>query len=358
LAGLDLVALATVADVAALRGLNRAFVAKGLMVMRNRERVGLSALLDAARVDGPPRPYHLGFVLGPRINAGGRIGDAALGARLLTLRDPVEAARIAAELDRLNGERQALERIVLEEAAAEADRQLMRSNRLSCLVVAGEDWHPGIVGIVASRLKDKFKIPAFVIGRKGEVCSGSARASSGVDLGRAVRRAVEEGLILKGGGHALAAGVTLAPDRIEAFRAFMNLALEEEVARARAGDALLVDGALSARGAVLDLARDIERAGPFGSGNPEPLFVFPDHRVVDARLVGADHIRVRLQSGDGARLDAIAFRAAGNEIGDALTRGRGGLLHVAARVGTSLFRGAERTDIRIVDLARPDREMS
>jgi single-stranded-DNA-specific exonuclease len=358
LGGLDLVALATVADVAALRGLNRAFVAKGLMVMRNRERVGLSALLDAARVDGPPRPYHLGFVLGPRINAGGRIGDAALGARLLTLRDPVEAARIAAELDQLNGERQALERVVLEEAAAEADRQLMRSNRLSCLVVAGEDWHPGIVGIVASRLKDKFKIPAFVIGRKGEVCSGSARASSGVDLGRAVRRAVEEGLILKGGGHALAAGVTLAPDRIEAFRAFMNLALEEEVARARAGDALLVDGALSARGAVLDLARDIERAGPFGSGNPEPVFVFPDHRVVDARLVGADHVRVRLQSGDGARLDAIAFRAAGSEIGDALTRGRGERLHVAARVGTSLFRGAERMDIRIVDLARPDREMS
>jgi single-stranded-DNA-specific exonuclease len=358
LASLDLVALATVADVAALRGLNRAFVTKGLAVMKGRRRVGLAALLDAARVSGPPRSMHLGFALGPRINAGGRIGDAALGARLLTLRDPIEAARIAAELDRLNGERQAIEKATLEEAEAEADRQLMRSNRLSCLVIAGADWHPGIVGIVASRLKDKFKIPAFVIGQKGEICSGSGRASIGVDLGRAVRRAVEAGVIEKGGGHRAAAGVTLAPQRIDAFRVFMNDALEEEVERARAGDALLVDGALTARGADADLVRALERAGPFGSGNPEPLFVFPDHRIVDAGVVGSDHVRVRLQSGDGARLDAVAFRAVGDEIGEALLRGRGDLLHVAARIGTRVYRGVERMETRIVDLARPDRRLS
>jgi single-stranded-DNA-specific exonuclease len=358
LAGLDLVALATVADVAALRGLNRAFVVKGLAVMRGRARVGLAALLDAARVDGPPRPYHLGFVLGPRINAGGRIGDAALGARLLTLRDPIEAARIAAELDRLNVERRALETATLEEAQAEADRQLLRSNSISCLVVAGESWHPGIVGIVASRLKDKFKIPAFVIAEKGELCSGSGRASTGVDLGRAVRRAVEDGVLEKGGGHALAAGVTLAADKLEAFRAFMNMALEREVARARAGDALLIDGALTARGASVELARELERAGPFGAGNPEPLLVFPDHRVLHAQTVGADHVRVRLQSGDGARLDAIAFRAVGTELGDALLRGQGEIFHVAARLGTNLFRGAERVETRIVDLARPERRAS
>lgn len=355
LAGLDLVALATVADVAALQGLNRAFVVKGLAVMRGRARVGLAALFDAARVDGPPRSYHLGFVLGPRINAGGRIGDAALGARLLTLRDPIEAARVAAELDRLNVERQGLERATLEAAEAAADAQLMRSNNLSCLVVAGEDWHPGIVGIVASRLKDKFKIPSFAIAKTGEFLTGSGRALSGVDLGRAVRRAVEEGILEKGGGHAMAAGVTLARDRLETFRAFMNDALADSVARSRAGDALLVDASLTARGASVELARELEQAGPFGAGNPEPLFVFPDHRIVDAAVVGADHVRARLQSGDGARLEAMAFRAVGTELGDALLRGRGQSMHVAARLGASVFRGVERAETRIVDLAWPGR---
>lgn len=352
LAGLDLVALATVADVAALQGLNRAFVVKGLAVMRNRTRVGLAALLDAARVEGPPRPYHLGFVLGPRINAGGRIGDAALGARLLTLRDPIEAARIAAELDRLNTERQALQKATLEAAQAKAEEQLLRSNTLSCLVVAGEDWHPGIVGLIASRLKDQFNVPSFAIAITGENGTGSGRSLSGVDLGRTVRRAVEEGLAEKGGGHAMAAGVTLARGRLDAFRDFMNDALAQAVASARADDALLVDASLTARGASVELARQVERAGPFGAGNPEPLFVLPDHRVVHAGVVGADHVRVRLESGDGARLEAIAFRAMGGELGATLLRGLQSL-HVAARLGTSLFRGVERVETRIVDLARP-----
>ncbi|MBI3275142.1 MAG: single-stranded-DNA-specific exonuclease RecJ, partial [Methylocystis sp.] len=354
LAALDLAALATIADVAVLQGLNRALVVKGLAVMRGRTRIGLAALMDAARLDGPPRAYHLGFVLGPRINAGGRIGDAALGARLLLTRDLTEAARIAAELERLNALRQALEKATLETAEAEAQAQLMRSNALSCLVVAGDDWHPGVVGLVASRLQDKFKIPSFAIAWAGEHGTGSGRSLSGVDLGRSVRRAVEDRLVEKGGGHAMAAGVTLARGRLDEFRAFLNAALAPEVARARGGDALLVDASLTARGAVSELVAQLEKAGPFGAGNPEPLFVLPDHRIADAGVVGADHIRVRLQSGDGARLDAIAFKAIGGELGKALLGGRGQSWHVAARLGSNVYRGVERVQAQIVDLARAD----
>lgn len=351
LASLDLVALATAADVAPLQGINRAFVSKGLALMRMRARTGLAALLDVARVEGPPRPYQLGFVLGPRINAGGRIGDAALGARLLVTSDPAEASRIAAELERLNRERQALEKTTLEEAQAKAELQLLRSANDSCLVVAGEGWRPGIVGLVAARLKERFKIPSFAIAITGEICSGSGRSLSGVDLGRAVRRAVEEGVAEKGGGHAMAAGVTLARERLEPFRAFMNDALASAVASARAGDALLIDASVAARGATLEFAREIERAGPYGAGNPEPLFVLPDHRIADAVPVGADHLRVRLQSGDGARLDAMAFRVNASPLGRALAENRFRLTHVVAQLGTGVFRGAERVEARIVDLA-------
>ena len=351
LAGLDLVALATVADVAPLAGLNRAFVAKGLAVMRNRGRVGLAALMDAARMDGPPRPYHLGFVLGPRINAGGRIGDASLGARLLTLRDPVEAGRIARELDRLNAERQALEKATLEAAEAAAEAQLMCSNRLSCLVVGAPDWHPGIVGLIASRLKEKFKLPSFAIAFNDETGTGSGRSLSGVDLGAAVLSAVESGLALRGGGHAMAAGVTIARARLDAFRDFLNGVLDAQVRAARDGDALPIDAALTARGVTLDLVRGLERAGPFGQGNPEPIFVLPEHVVVNAGVVGTDHVRARLQSGDGARLDAIAFRAAGGPLGQALLESQGRVLHVAARLSVGAFRGVERAETHIVDAA-------
>ncbi len=351
LAGLDLVALATVADVAALEGLNRAFVAKGMAVMRSRARIGLAALMDAARMDGPPRPYHLGFVLGPRINAGGRIGDAGLGARLLMQRDPIEAARIARELDRLNGERQVIEKATLDVAEAEAEAQMMRSNRLSCLVVAGPDWHPGVVGLVASRLKEKFKLPAFAIAFNGEKGTGSGRSLSGVDLGRAVRAAVESGLAEKGGGHAMAAGVTIARAQLDDFRDFMNDSLESAVIAAQDGDALLIDAAASARGISPDLARRVEKAGPFGQGNPEPVFALPAHRVMDAGVVGQDHLRVRLQSDDGARVDAIAFRAMGSPLGRALLAGRGSRFHIAARISTGFFRGAERAETKIADAA-------
>lgn len=352
LAALDLVALATVADVSPLARLNRALVAKGLMVMAGRSRPGLAALMDAARLDGPPRAYHLGFALGPRINAGGRIGDAGLGARLLTLADDTQARRIALELDRLNGERQVVERMILEQAVAAAEAQVARSNRLSCLVVHGQDWHPGVVGLIASRLKERFNTPAFVIAFNGEYGTGSGRSLSGVDLGAAVRRAVDLGLAVKGGGHAMAAGVTLARGKIDDFRAFLDEALASCVDAARLDDALVVDAAVAGRGVCLELLRRVERAGPFGQGNPDPLFALPEQQVTFAQTVGADHVRARLRSRDGATVDAIAFRALHSPLGEALLRGDGAQLHVAAKLSRNVFRGIERVETRIVDLAR------
>ena len=352
LAALDLVALATVADVSPLARLNRALVAKGLMVMAGRSRPGLAALMDAARLDGPPRAHHLGFALGPRINAGGRIGDAGLGARLLTLADDAEARRIALELDRLNGERQVVERMILEQAVAAAEAQVAGSNRLSCLVVHGQDWHPGVVGLIASRLKERFNTPAFVIAFNGEYGTGSGRSLSGVDLGAAVRRAVDLGLAVKGGGHAMAAGVTLARDKIDDFRAFLDEALAASVDAARLDDALVVDAAVAGRGVCLELLRRVEQAGPFGQGNPEPLFALPEQQVTFAQTVGADHVRARLRSRDGATVDAIAFRALHSPLGEALLRGDGAQLHVAAKLSRNVFRGVERVETRIVDLAR------
>ena len=278
LGSLDLVALATVADVAPLTGLNRAFVTKGLALMKSRGRVGLRALADVAKLNGPPRAFHLGFLLGPRINAGGRIGDAALGARLLLLKDEIEAAEIAAELDRLNGERQILEKQMLQEALGEAYKQLGPAEQGAFVLTAGEDWQPGIVGLVASRLKEMFGRPAFALALNGDVATGSARSISGVDLGRAVRAAVERGLIVKGGGHAMAAGVTLRRDQIETFQAFLEETLAEPVARARAEVGLAIDGLLTASACAPALVEEIEKAGPFGSANPEPVFVLPEHK--------------------------------------------------------------------------------
>jgi single-stranded-DNA-specific exonuclease len=355
LASLDLVGLATVADVAPLKGLNRAFVAKGLAVMHNRARPGLAALMDAARLDGPPRAYHLGFALGPRINAGGRIGDAGLGARLLTLSDPLEAARIARELDRLNGERQVIESQALEEAIAKAELAFTRSNRLSCLVVEADDWHPGVVGLIASRLKDRFNLPAFAFAFNGETGTGSGRSLSGVDIGRAVRRAVDLGLAVKGGGHAMAAGVTLSRDKLSDFRAFLGDVLAEAVDAARDADALVIDAALSARAVDLELLRRVEKAGPFGQGNPEPVFALPEQRLTGAMVVGERHVRARLRSGDGASIETIAFRCVGAPLGDALLNGRGELFHVAARLSPKSFRGVERVEARLVDLARAEK---
>jgi single-stranded-DNA-specific exonuclease len=353
---LDLVALGTVADVVPLTGLNRAFVARGLDVMRRRENVGLRALMDAARLDGPPTPYHLGFLLGPRVNAGGRIGDAALGARLMTTEDPVEAGRIAAELDRLNRERQVVEQGTVAQAEAEALAALGPDEEgASVIVTAGRGWHAGVVGLVAARLKERFKRPAFAIAFEGDVGTGSGRSIAGVDLGSAVRRAVAQGILVKGGGHAMAAGVTLTRERLAAFRAYLEEALGTAIEVARREEALLIDGATTAGALSRDFVASLDRAGPFGSGNPEPVLALPSHTLIYADRVGEAHVKARLKSGDGATVDAIAFRCVGKPLGDLLLGSRGRPLHVAGTVSLDRWQGNERVQLRIQDAAEPAR---
>ena len=272
---LHLVALGTVADVVPLHGLNRAFVAKGLIALKRREHPGPTALMDVARLSGPPEPWHLGFLLGPRINAGGRIGRADLGVRLLLEEDPIEAARIAAELDRLNFERQQIERATLAQAEAEALAALGLEEKGAVIVTAAEGWHPGVVGLVAARLKERFGRPAFAIALEpGGTGTGSGRSIPGVDLGRSVRRAVQEGLLLKGGGHAMAAGVTLKKDLLGSFRAFIENALAGPVESARRDSALLFDGAVAAGAFNFSLADLLARAGPFGAAIRNPCWRF------------------------------------------------------------------------------------
>jgi single-stranded-DNA-specific exonuclease len=349
------VALGTVADVAPLIGLNRAFVAKGLIAMRRRDHVGHTALMDVARLNGPPEAWHLGFMLGPRINAGGRIGCADLGVRLLLEGDISEAAKIAAELDRLNNERRVIEKAAEEQAEAEALASLGLEDKGSVIVTASQGWHPGVVGLVASRLKDKFSRPAFAVALEpGGIGTGSGRSIGGVDLGKAVRQAVHDGLLIKGGGHAMAAGVTLRKERLAEFRAFMENALAHDVAQSRHVNEIFVDGAISARGATTELATTLNRAGPFGSGNPEPILALPSHQLVYADEVGEAHLRLRFKSGDGAIVNGVAFRSIGQKLGNALTAHRGQILHVAGSLTVDRWQGTERVQLRVLDVAVPD----
>ena len=350
---LDMVALGTVADVVPLTGLNRAFVRQGLKVMRQRHRPGLAALMDAAGLKQPPEAYHLGFLLGPRINAGGRIGDAALGARLLTCVDPVEAGQIAAELDRLNRERQTLELIMVEQAQAAVEAEEMQAGERPVVVAGSSDWHPGVIGLVASRLKDRFQRPAIAIAwdaAKGEGVA-SARSLPGVDLGRAIKRAVDCGLLIKGGGHAMAAGLTLTSDALPALRDFLDQILADDIGAARALSELHVDGALTAAALSVELATDIARAAPFGQGNAEPLFALPAHVLTDITPVGAAHLRLRLRASDGAFAQGIAFRAQNQPLGEALLKRRGKSLHVLGNLQIDRWGARERVDLRIVDVA-------
>ncbi len=349
---LHLVALGTVADVVPLTGLNRAFVAKGLIAMRRREHLGLTALMDVARLSGPPEPWHLGFLLGPRINAGGRIGRADLGVQLLLEEDVSEAARIAGELDRLNHERRAIEQATLEQAEAEALAALGLEEKGAVVVTAAEGWHGGVVGLVAARLKERYGRPAFAIAfGPGGIGTGSGRSIPGVDLGRAVRRAVSEGLLIKGGGHAMAAGVTLKKDRLGAFRAFLENTLAESVEATRRESALMIDGAVSAGGANRELVELLARAGPYGAGNPEPLLALPSHTLAYADPVGENHIRVRLRSGDGKLINAIAFRAMGQPLGKALLDSRGRPVHAAGHLALDRWQGEARVQLRLSDVA-------
>ncbi|MDF1609919.1 single-stranded-DNA-specific exonuclease RecJ [Hoeflea sp. YIM 152468] len=352
---LDLVALATVCDVVPLKGLNRAFVVKGLLVTRSMGNVGLTALAQRAGLNGPMTPYHLGFLIGPRINAGGRIGDAALGSRLLTLEDRAEADAIAERLEELNRERQAIEAAMLEEADAEAAVEMASGEGPAVIITERRGWHPGVVGLLASRLKDRYRRPAFAIAFDGNgKGTGSGRSVPGVDIGRLVRKAVDSGLLLKGGGHAMAAGLTVEQGRLGDLRAFFEDHVAEAVAGLSQRHRLKIDGALSASGATLDLVDMIERAGPFGAGHPQPVFAVPAHIVRDARVVGQNHIKLSFAGPDGGRLDGIAFRAADTEMGKALLNGRGLAFHVAGTLSADHWQGVRRVQIRIIDAAVAD----
>jgi len=353
---LDLVALATVADVVPLIGLNRAFVRQGLAIMKSRRRVGLAALLDTAGLAGAPESWHLGYLVGPRINAGGRIGDAALGSRLLLTEDPVQAGKLATELDRLNRERQAIEVVAVAEAEAQAMMALERLPDLPVLVTASAEWHPGVVGLISARTKERFRRPAiaFTLNPDG-TATGSGRSVPGVDLGFAVRAAVEAGLAIKGGGHTMAAGVTIRAVDLERFLAFVTEKLTEPVSTMRLGDNFAIDATLTAAGAQPPVVTALERAGPFGQGQPEPVFVFPQHRLVEAREVGSGgHMRVKLRGGDGSFIGGIAFRAAGQPLGNALSQAIGNPLHVAGTLSIDRWGGNEKVEVRIMDAARPE----
>jgi single-stranded-DNA-specific exonuclease len=349
---LHLVALGTVADVVPLTGLNRAFVSKGLIALRRREHAGTTALMDVSRLTGPPEAWHLGFLLGPRINAGGRIGRADLGARLLLEEDATEAARIAAELDRLNHERRAIEAATLEQAEAEAMAAMGIEEKGAVVVTAQQGWHAGVVGLVAARLKERYGRPAFAIALEPSgTGTGSGRSILGVDLGRAVRDAVREGLLVKGGGHAMAAGVTLRKDALAQFRAYLEDTLGASVEAARRESALKIDGAVSAGGFNLQLADMLSRAGPYGAGNPEPMLALPAHTIAYADPVGENHIRVRFKSGEGKFVNAIAFRAVGTPLGKALIDNRGRAVHAAGNIAIDRWQGDERVQLRLADIA-------
>jgi len=354
----DLAALATVCDVVPLQGVNRAFVAQGLKIMHRRENAGLRALADAAGLKSAPTPYHLGFILGPRINAGGRIGDAALGARLLSCDDDAEAGRIAATLTQLNRERQEMEQRCCEEAFAAAEARIETEPDLPVIVVGADDWHKGLVGLVASRLMDRFRRPALAIAWDSEAGegTGSARSIAGADIGGAVRAALEKGLARKGGGHAMAAGVTIERARLAEFEAFLAGELSARVACARETAALSIDGALTPDGATPDFMDLLEQAGPYGMGNPSPRFVFPAHRIGFAKQMGEAHIRCTLKSGGGQSIGAIAFRAIGTPLGDALLNSDGRVFHIAGRLQRDNWGGREKIEVLIEDLADPARQ--
>ena len=312
---LDIVALGTVADVAQLRGLNRAFVTQGLKVMAARRNVGLSALIHAARLTKAPTCTDLGFALGPRINAGGRVGKSDLGVRLLTTEDPEEARGLADELERLNQERRAIETMVSEAAEALTHAQ---SNR-AVAVVAGKGWHPGVIGIVAGRLKEKLGRPAVVIAiDEAGIGKGSGRSIGGVDLGAAILAAKDSGLLIAGGGHAMAAGLTVAADRIEALIDFLDERLAADVARGRDGRALLLDAVLAPGGVCPTLCDAMDAGGPYGAGWPAPRVAAGPVRIVKADVVGQGHLRLIVAGDDGRRIKAIAFRMAESALGETM----------------------------------------
>ena len=350
ISALDLVAVATVADVAPLTGLNRAFVRQGLKVLAQRQRPGLAALADVAGLSAPPTSRDLGFALGPRINAGGRIGASDLGLRLLATRDPAEAKALAEKLDQLNRDRRALETEVLAAAAAQIEA---RDPEAPLVWAAGEGWHPGVVGIVASRLKEKFNRPAVVIGTVDGEAKGSGRSIPGIDLGSAIAAVTREGLLLKGGGHKMAAGLTAAPEQIETAMAALATRIAVQGADLGGIRDLAIDGALMPAAATVDLIETLEAAGPFGQANPAPRLAFPSVRLAHMRRVGQGHCQLRLTAHQGAALAAIAFRAAETGLMEVFEHASqtASPIHVVGQLEIDDWGGRRKAKLRIEDAA-------
>ncbi len=349
---LDLVALGTVCDVVPLTGVNRALVTQGLKVMARRNNPGIAALADIARIDSRPDAYHAGYVLGPRVNAGGRVGESGLGARLLATGDVAEAAAIAARLDGYNKERQAIEAAVLEAALAQGEAQAGpgAESDVPVIMAASEGWHPGVIGIVAGRLRERFNRPACVVAIDGPLAKGSGRSIPGVALGPAIIAAQQAGLLVNGGGHAMAAGFTVETARLDEFRAFLDDHVTGQLGGAPPVAELGIDGALTPEGATVDLIELLDKIGPFGAGNPRPRFAFAGVRVVRSDIVGADHVRCFVtSSGGGKRLKSIAFRAAGTALGRALADPTGAPLNIAGHLQIDRWQGAENAQLIIED---------
>ncbi|WP_212112306.1 single-stranded-DNA-specific exonuclease RecJ [Bartonella queenslandensis] len=349
---LDLVALATICDVVPLQGVNRAFVVKGLQVARSMHNPGIAALTKVARIGEPLNSFHLGFLLGPRINAGGRIGDQALGARLLSCENKDEAEKIAEQLDQLNQERQEMENIQLAQAESYIASLYQDQKTPVSLVISHQEWHPGIIGILASRLKERFFCPVFAIALKEDGNGvGSGRSINGIDLGALVREAVTLNLLEKGGGHSMAAGVTIQSTKIEIFRKWLEEKVSVMVSQLHAKKSLRIDGSLSASGVNQALFELLEKAGPFGTGNATPVFVLPSHRLMNLSEVGKGHLRLIVSNVEGKKLQGIAFRAVGTALGNFLSENIGEMIHLAGHLSLNYWNGTINPQLRVIDAA-------
>jgi len=349
---LDIVALGTVCDVVPLTGVNRALVTQGLKVMAQRRNVGITALADVGRVSEAPGTYHAGFILGPRVNAGGRVGEAGLGARLLATDNAMEAQQIAEKLDQYNNDRRVIEAEVLKDALEQVETAVGIEGAPDTVVIAcGEGWHAGVIGIVASRLKDKYRLPTLVIALENGEGKGSARSISGVDLGAAVIDAQHKGLLIKGGGHAMAAGLTVAADKVDELSVFLRYHMRSAVAKAATTQALKIDTVIALSGATADLIDDIERVGPFGAGNPSPHFAIPEVDLIKADRVGENHLRCIFKSKDGSSIKAMAFRQADEPMGMILQTGIGRRFHIAGKLKKDTWAGGGKVEITLDDVA-------
>jgi single-stranded-DNA-specific exonuclease len=345
---LDLVALATVADVAPLTGVNRAFVRQGLRVMTARDRPGLAALADVTNLEKPPSGQTLGFVFGPRVNSGGRIGQADLGARLLSTADPAEALSLAQKLDALNAERRSIEDHVRLAASEQAEQ---RGLKAPLVWAAGDGWHPGVVGIVAARLKESANRPSVVIGFDGDEGKGSGRSVSGIDLGHAIQRLSSEGLLLKGGGHKMAAGLTVTRDQLDAAMARLSQLLAQQGADQLGAADLKLDGVLMPGAASVELVEQLENAGPFGASSPAPRFAFPEMALSYTRAVGQSHLKFAFSDGTGPRLEGIAFGAFDTGLGQILSNHNGARFNLAGRLELNSWGGRTSVQLRLEDAA-------